>query len=475
MSSDCRSFVSNFSLPCLLQILPRSLTLISSDPLVVSLSIILTLSASFSSDPDAQSHSTLIHSLSHYRSFNSSLPRSRRYLAPLSTSLQMAALQSRSRISNRQRLQERLAADPVFRELYNEPLRDVVHYKALVPNTIQTHDRIKRYWREFLEDSDRPDFANVSKEIIIGTPIPSTGEFLNLGQLSLLTLSLADVFTEFARYLSSSLAGKIDTFASIHTVTSCVRIIFACFGRYALKHVHKDIRNQVYAYISSNKRMNHVNLTTKSRPKPVADRVDVDLIIRGIWETKTSFKTNRMRSQIAYTVLLSALSSERPGAVVESTCWRGSNEAIWWSDHQFVIIPRPDHPNHPIVTVIVTIRLLKGKRGDESLNKLFFLLMEPEGTRSACPIIPLLHLALEDDIFEDVHTIEEIFHPMHAPTRPHILSIKPSSQKQLVLRADELSDQKWSTSATKALNYAMYSPILKKISLAKGFAGDIQP
>ena len=67
-----------------------------------------------------------------------------------------------------------------------------------------------------------------------------------------------------------------------------------------------------------------------------------------------------MRTQLVYLSILSAVSSERPGAIVEASGLRHSNEAIEWHDHDFIVIPEPDEPNKPTIAVIVHIQLLKG-------------------------------------------------------------------------------------------------------------------
>lgn len=214
--------------------------------------------------------------------------------------------------------------------------------------------------------------------------------------------------TEFDSHISLSIEGKTGKLGLIETITDYINTLLACFGWYTLNHIEENIYSQVYVYIASDRGINHINLTAKTRPKPATDCINVNLIIQGIWETKTFFKTNRMRSQVIYTILLSALSSERPRALVESSCWCRLNESLWWSDHDFVIIPHPRHLNCSIIIVIVKIHLLKGYCKNycknKAFNKYFFLLIELEGIGSACPIIPLLHLTLEDDIFEDVYT-----------------------------------------------------------------------
>jgi hypothetical protein len=176
------------------------------------------------------------------------------------------------------------------------------------------------------------------------------------------------------------------------------------------------------------------------RTKHIADNVDVNTLVRTFWEDKSCFRTNRMRTQLVYLSLLSAVSSERPGAIVEAIAFRHSNEAIEWCDHDFIVIPERDEPNKPTIAVIVRIQLLKGQRYNESFEKLFFLYPEPDLNCASCPVTMLLHMALEDDIFDSVHTIEEILFPKHSPTMIHVLHQKPKKTNLPVVRNEVKSD-----------------------------------
>jgi hypothetical protein len=62
-----------------------------------------------------------------------------------------------------------------------------------------------------------------------------------------------------------------------------------------------------------------------------------------------------MRVQMVATINLSAISSERPGAVVELTNYRHSNQCIEWRDLEFVVILNKDHPHKPWIVIIVQI------------------------------------------------------------------------------------------------------------------------
>lgn len=178
-----------------------------------------------------------------------------------------------------------------------------------------------------------------------------------------------------------------------------------------------------------------------------------------------------MRVQLAGTLILSAVSSERPGAVVEGTGYRHSNQSIEWRDMKFLVIPSKEHPHAPLIIIIVRIRLLKAWRDDESKEKFFFLYPEGDENRASCPIAAFLYLALEDAIFKDVKTIEEILFPAIAPTETHVLSIREEKERLPILRAETRTDSGWNISDTLALPYVIYLKFLKIFSLNEGFQG----
>ncbi|KAJ7348886.1 hypothetical protein DFH08DRAFT_959088 [Mycena albidolilacea] len=85
------------------------------------------------------------------------------------------------------------------------------------------------------------------------------------------------------------------------------------------------------------------------------------------------------------------------------------------------IIPNPANPRRPFVILIVTTTLLKGQRYNESFIKSFFILMEPASHCHVDALMYALAAVLDDEIFQDVTTLEEIFYPAHPPTRAHKL------------------------------------------------------
>ena len=245
----------------------------------------------------------------------------------------------------------------------------------------------------------------------------------------------------------------------------------ALWPRYAIVTIPKPYRLQLNAFLRSAELMTLAPISTKVRVKHVADVIDVKIIIRAFWEDKKHFRTHRMRTQMVATVNLSAISSERPGAIVESGSYRHSNECIQWSDLEFIVVPHKDHPHKPWLVVIVRIRLLKAWRDDESREKFFFLYPEGDNNRASCPIMAFAALALEDHVFKDVSTVEEILNPKVAPTQMHTLEMHEHKKSLAVLRAEVKTPDGWTISDIDALPHGIYVAFLRVFSRDQGFPG----
>ncbi|OBZ71522.1 hypothetical protein A0H81_08405 [Grifola frondosa] len=238
--------------------------------------------------------------------------------------------------------------------------------------------------------------------------------------------------------------------------------------RYCSVYLSSRYLFQVKAYINSDAFRDLALLTTAMRTKRVADSVDVDAVICAIWHDTTFIRTNRMRVQMAFICMLSAISAERPGAIVESGTHRNTNQALEYRDFAIWVIPMKE-TKRIVVVAAVTIRLLKGQRENDAFFKSFIIFPEPPTSRASCPMMSLLTMALEDGIFSDVSTIDEILYPKRFPDHMHRLSFKPGKERLLVLRNEVLGPDGWTISPTKALGYDPYRRLLSQCGKAAGF------
>ncbi|KAJ7058504.1 hypothetical protein C8F01DRAFT_292364 [Mycena amicta] len=365
-------------------------------------------------------------------------------------------LQSRPRLSDADNYKARLeeaAKDPETLVAVTGSLA-VAHYRKLSPGALSNHARVMCLWEKFIELREARDGEVVlTKDLVENTPAPSD-----------------EIIKEFARFMAIVIQGRITKYASKRTILSYIYTFFAEWRRKTFELLPLICRNKAIDYVLSSEFGKAAAITTQSRVKKHADVLDVTIILNAIFQDRRLMRSNQARVMMMYAILIVALSTERPGAVVECGSYRGTNECIVWGDHEFWVIPNPASPKHPLVALILTIRLLKGLRENESSIKQFFILQEPDSHRLVDTLMYAVVLAIQDGIFENVSTVEEIFNPSEAPDAPHCLSIKPEKRSLPVIRRDKIIDGKWSVKHEFAMPYAIVADRLRQLSLAAGFS-----
>ncbi|KAK0460972.1 uncharacterized protein EV420DRAFT_1477844 [Desarmillaria tabescens] len=365
--------------------------------------------------------------------------------------------------TRKERLDTRSAVPKVAEKIKDKSFFSRRFVKKLARASLGVVRRLKRDWKEFCNAQPEDNPFQVYPEIDINTKLPPRD-----------THPIIEAFIAFTTHQALSSKGRISEYATRDTIRSLMGSFFGIWRREALKPLPYDYTQQVYTYIDSEELEQIAPLCTDSMPKHSMSAADFEVLSRALFRD-TGFRTLRMALQVAYLVNLQSLMTERPGAIVEGTKYHGTNEALKWGEHEFHIIPNSDDPHHPLVIVKVKIHRQKGYRGKKSVYKEFILYPEPNANRAMCPVAQVVALAIQDQIFAHVTTAEEIFCPKHAPTKHHILSIKPSALSQCVARAEVLVKGIWGTSSDRALSYSVYSAHLRRVSLADGFIIHVTP
>ncbi|KAJ7471050.1 hypothetical protein FB451DRAFT_1252878 [Mycena latifolia] len=354
-------------------------------------------------------------------------------------------------ISDAERVRLKAAANPAIAEVLERGLDGTYHYKLLAQPTLENHENVRSKWRDFTDF--RSDRDTLDAEIVVGSKLPPEG-----------------AIKDFVLYLALGLQGRLTANATRRTVRQYICTFFACWARYANQHVSKEVRYQVSAFAGSLELRELAPLSTAIRPKATPTEYDLQDLIRFTLNDTKLFRTTRSKAQFIGINLIAALSGHRPGGIIESCCYTGSNECIKWKDVTFMVVPNPDAPFEPFQSAAVCFRNPKGHRGEEGHYTTVVVLMEPPGNRATCLVTILFYLALRDHIFADLETIEDILSPKHAPTAAHALTIKESAKEQAVFRAEVLDDNRnWVTSDTKALNASTQNDHLRKACFAMGY------
>lgn len=284
-------------------------------------------------------------------------------------------------------------------------------------------------------------------------------------------ISLTGVVESFIRFLGMTLQGRLSERVTVTTLTSYIWTLFSLLSREGNVHIPNDVRKQIHGYIGSSDFCGHVQLSTRLREKHYASLIDIRILVDSYYSDARRFRTNRMRLQMIALTNLLALSAERIGALVESNCYQGTNEALKWKDVGVMVFPRSDSPSKPDIAVQVTTHLLKGGRGVESYSKTVFLFPEYGSERAYCPVVPFLVLGLLDQVWEGINSVEDIISPRVPPALTHTLRVRTTKRDLPVFRSEVRMEQGWATSASKAMSYGDAYRHLRFFSCLNGFPG----
>lgn len=101
-------------------------------------------------------------------------------------------------------------------------------------------------------------------------------------------------------------------------------------------------------------------------PKESINADDLHHLLEYLWTRDTHiYPVERQRVQQALITLLIALTTVRPGAIVESSSYYGTNEALLYRDVALRLVRDPAEPSQTVLLMEVTVRLWKGYREKE--------------------------------------------------------------------------------------------------------------
>ncbi|KAJ4470034.1 hypothetical protein C8J55DRAFT_491970 [Lentinula edodes] len=338
-----------------------------------------------------------------------------------------SGLAYKRKCSNGKVLQERLRNNPVLKAHFDSS-RDVHHYKKLTCPTIRNHDLVKEHYRQFtaylqqLFDKGKSEKPPQAPEIVIGTPLP-----------------ILEYMKDFLCYLALALQGRdTSTFICYETLRGYMYTFLAHWPRYANIHPTTAIRYQLNTYIQSDQLKTSMNLSTKIRDLKHIEPQWLRILMETLHSASNIFCSHRTQLQIAFLILFSAASAARPGSIVESSCYHGSNEALTWGDLDFYLIPDDEDPAHPLLVVDIQLNLVKGYCDvDHRYQKVLFTLEIRKEHRMTCIVLPLLGLAFQDSVFAHFHSVDSLLCPERLHTTRVKLLLQNEVMNLLVFRKEE--------------------------------------
>ncbi|KAJ9644084.1 hypothetical protein H2199_003952 [Coniosporium tulheliwenetii] len=200
-------------------------------------------------------------------------------------------------------------------------------------------------------------------------------------------------------------------------------------------------------------------LDTSEKDKLAMYVQDLYVVIHAHWVEDTKALHGRLRVEISPLLLLSAATTIRPGALVESGSAKGSNKALSYEHISIMKVRDVKDPNRTTTVAKVSLVHIKnaGGKGRRSYNRKKFV-FHLESTSAFCILSHILSIALADDAFRRNYTsVEEIFSLGIPPQRDVLrLRFKKEKEKQPIFRNVERTPDGIRVSDSKALPYHKY-------------------
>ncbi|KFY08696.1 hypothetical protein V492_05999 [Pseudogymnoascus sp. VKM F-4246] len=191
------------------------------------------------------------------------------------------------------------------------------------------------------------------------------------------------LYKDFVEYYALSRYSRIDELPTVHSI---------------------DIVSDVASYIKGSLKDN-LGLSTKKRNKYLVTDTDLTTLITYLWcSDNYDYLHERCRLQISFALLFFANSGARGGACVESSSYRGTNEAIAYKDCRVHLL-REANGSFTFKLVVVQ-RLLKGKRDDENDN--LEIVIESTDNLQDNGVMFFFTMAIADNAFKHFETLEKL-------------------------------------------------------------------
>ncbi|TGZ80595.1 hypothetical protein EX30DRAFT_307582 [Ascodesmis nigricans] len=285
-----------------------------------------------------------------------------------------------------------------------------------------------------------------------------------------------DPDTELSEFRPQTIKGYLDWFvnegsikklSTVRTKWKYLRLVYKDFKR---ELVDMSTSLEIKGYIETVLTSLHP-LSLESTNRPVMDVSDMYALLHYLWALDTHvYPHERYRIQLHLAILLMAYTSSRPGAIVESSCYAGSNEGLTYRDFKLTLFPNPRPDEGDLITLEVTLRHLKGKRSIG--EKKIYVMHERDDNPVFCPVLPFISLALADNAFkaQEVNA-DNVFNLGVPRDRRNSIQFewKPSHLDIPVLRRTEATASGVGISPTMILPYSTLNDQFQQLEMLAGF------
>ncbi|KAH7097494.1 hypothetical protein BKA62DRAFT_443665 [Auriculariales sp. MPI-PUGE-AT-0066] len=260
------------------------------------------------------------------------------------------------------------------------------------------------------------------------------------------------------------------------TLKAYATVLFACWRRYGRQTVPKGVSKAVKEFIDSERFHTLGKPSTKMREKLVATLEDLALVVHNIYVNRAIRRTTAGKVQLAYLTNLLAYTGSRPGAIIESSSYRGTNQALTYGDHRLYAVPIDDNqPNlGRFLMLVIKFRLLKGYRNDDSSFLELVLYLEDDDKRLICPVWHFIAVATTAGAI-NIPNWHDVFHPDPMPPKAQLIGIQPGFAEKPVFCKEVLAGGVWTMSLDQAFNHGGLQREYNRASLHMGLRHRLVP
>ncbi|RDL31538.1 Uncharacterized protein BP5553_09747 [Venustampulla echinocandica] len=211
-------------------------------------------------------------------------------------------------------------------------------------------------------------------------------------------------FKDFMEYYASSRDGLIDELPTMHSVLNMWYKFVGYLNRITKSKLDRQVCSDVAAFISGSLRQK-LNLSTKKRDKYLVTQKDLTRLLEYLWcSDDHEYLHERLRVQLTFCLIIFAACGARAGAIVESSSYKGSNEALTYKDCHIHLVRRLGGGFEFHLEIIQ--RFVKGKRGDENDN--LHIIITPKDRLLYNGFWVLASLAIADNAIKGFKTLDDL-------------------------------------------------------------------
>ncbi|EDN08847.1 hypothetical protein I7I51_00505 [Histoplasma capsulatum] len=348
--------------------------------------------------------------------------------------------------------------------------RFLVTGKKYADATTKAVDRVQRFWDRFCA-------------------------FMGVDSNSYLTACAGENFRRYADWRLSQF--NVTKQSTIWVEWKFLRLLYK---RVAGKKMDEIVGEQVSEFILG-PLTDEYNLDLSVECKPTLSVEDLLSVLHYHWCLDTAAVPHeRYTVQLPLLMLMTAYTSSRPGALTESGCVRGSNDALRYRDVVLRVIPNPEELERHVLVMEVTLMFMKGKRNKSqpyipspycrrhawlgrmavltSPLRTTYIFHERDDNPALCPISHFLSLALADRAFEaqGINTPEDIFRIEVPPYRNSLqLRWRPEMLDIPIFRRTYHTAHGVRISPDRALPYDAFNQYLQRLGRNSGLEEPLTP